>query len=108
MDQDTGAPDRFDSLGDFYGPEVAEGSDPLLNALMKWDYDDYQPLQARDPELYRLICEQIGFELDILTAEGSVKLGLGDRRIVVTWNGDDEDLFDVVLEGAKLLYDQPS
>jgi hypothetical protein len=75
-----------------------------LNALLKWDYDDYKPLQARDPELYRLICAQIGFELDILIAEGSVKLGLGERRIV----GDDEDLLDVVLEGAKLLSDQPS
>ena len=108
MDQDTGAPDRFDSLGDFYGPEVTAHSDPLMNALLKWDHDDYRPLQESDPELYRLICDQIGLELDIIVGEGSVKLGLNQRHVVVTWNGDDEDLFDVVLEGARLLTDQPS
>ena len=107
MDEDPGASDRFDLLGDFYGPDEIRGFDPHQNALLRWDHNVFQPLQERDPELYRLICDQIGLELDIIVGEGSVKLGWNQRHIVVTWNGDDEDLFDVVLEGVKLLSDQP-
>jgi hypothetical protein len=62
-------------------------------------------LQARDPELYGLICIQVGSEIDILLGEGSVKVGRNDRHLVLTWNGDDEDLLDLVLEGAKLIAD---
>ncbi len=105
MHEDPQASDRFDSIGDFYGKEVA-ASDPLQHALQRWDHNEYHPLQSRDPELYGLICNQLGFEIDILIGDGSVKLGRNHRHIVLTWNGDDEDLFDLVLEGARLVYDQ--
>ena len=75
----------------------------MQDALRTWDHNEYQPLQNRDPELYGLICNQLDFPIDILIGEGSVKLGRNDRHIVLTWNGDDEDLLDLVLEGAKLI-----
>ena len=103
MDEDPEAVDRFDSMADFYGKGVGKESDPLQHALQRWDLDEYHPLKARDPELYGLICNQVGFEIDILLGAGCVKLGLEQRRIVLTWNGDDEDLLDLVLEGAALI-----
>lgn len=97
--------DRFDSIGDFYGERVSESTDPLQDSLQRWDHNQYLPLQSRDPELYRLICNQVGFEIEILLGDGSVRLGTGPRKIELTWNGDDEDLLDLVLEGARLLAD---
>ncbi len=102
---DRAGADRFDSIGDFYGEGKSEGSDSLQHALQKWDHNEYHPLQSRDPELYGLICNQIGYEIDILIGDGSVKLGRNHRRMVLTWNGDDEDLFDLVLEGVRLISD---
>jgi hypothetical protein len=96
-------PGRFDSIADFYGQEVQKGSDPLQHALQTWDHNEYLPLRSRDPELYGLICNQVGSEIDILVGDGSVKLGTNNRYITLTWNGDDEDLFDLVLEGAALI-----
>ena len=98
-------PDRFDAIADFYGKEVQKGTDPMQDALRTWDHNEYHPLQSRDPELYGLICNQLDYEFDILVGIGSVKLGRNNRYIVLTWNGDDEDLFDLVLEGSKLLAD---
>jgi hypothetical protein len=103
MNDDPPAPARFDAIDDFYGSEVKKGTDPMQDALRTWDHNEYQPLQDRDPELYGLICNQVDFPIDILIGEGSVKLGRNDRHIVLTWNGDDEDLLDLVLEGAKLI-----
>jgi len=97
--------DRFDSISDFYGEGVTKEADPLQEALHTWDHADYRPLRSRDPELHGLICNQLGFELDILLGNGSVKLGRNQRYIELTWNGDDEDLFDLVLEGARLIAD---
>lgn len=92
---------QFDSVADFYA-EQAE-SEPLINALLIWDQDEFRPLQVQDPELYGLICRQLGYEIDILLGKGTVKLGLDRRRITLTWNGDEEDLLDLVLEGAPLI-----
>lgn len=107
MSDDPRGPDRFDAIEDFYGKQVQKGTDPLQHALQTWDHNEYLPLQSRDPELYGLICNQLGTDpgadLEILVGEGSVKLGRNHRHIVLTWNGDDEDLFDLVLEGAALL-----
>jgi hypothetical protein len=96
-------PERFNSIADFYSSEVTAEADPLQHALRTWDHNEYQPLQNRDPELYGLICIQVGSEVEILIGEGSVKLGRNGRHIVLTWNGDDEDLLDLVLEGARLI-----
>jgi hypothetical protein len=106
VSDDPGVPDRFDAIGDFYGKKVQKGTDPLQHALRTWDHNEYHPLQSRDPELYGLICNQVGADMDILIGEGSVKLGRNHRHIVLTWNGDDEDLFDLVLEGAALISDE--
>ncbi|MEX2587378.1 MAG: hypothetical protein WD602_05210 [Actinomycetota bacterium] len=95
--------ERFNSISDFYGKKVGRESDPLQDALHSWDLDEYQPLRERDIELYLLICNQLGFELDILLGAGCVKLQHNHRHIVLTWNGDDEDLLDLVLEGASLV-----
>ncbi len=96
-------PDRLDSISDFYGEGGAGGTDPLQDALQTWDHNQYLPLESRDPELYGLICRQVGDEIEILVGEGSVKLGRNRRYITLTWNGDDEDLLDLVLEGAELI-----
>lgn len=103
MNDDRKEPDRFNAIADFYGKEVKKGTDPMQHALQTWDHNEYLPLQNRDPELYGLICRQVDFPIQILIGEGSVKLGRDDRHIVLTWNGDDEDLLDLVLEGAKLI-----
>lgn len=105
MTDEPETPDSFNSIADFYSKDVTEQSDPLQHALRTWDHNEYVPLQSRDPELYGLICIQVGSEIDILLGEGSVKVGRNDRHIVLTWNGDDEDLLDLVLEGAKLIAD---
>ncbi len=96
---------HFNSIADFYGADVTSKTDPLQNALQTWDHNEYVPLQSRDPELYGLICIQVGSDLDILIGDGSVKLGRNNRHITLTWNGDDEDLLDLVLEGAELISD---
>lgn len=98
-------PDRFDSIADFYG---SSPTDPLQDALQTWDHNEYVPLQVRDPELYGLIQNQLDTDVDILVGEGSVKLGKNSRYITLTWNGDDEDLFDLVLEGANLISGEDS
>lgn len=103
MEDDPQASDRFDSVEDFYGKDAGENADPLAHALKKWDEHSYQPLKQRDIELYLLICNQIGFEPEILLGQGTVLLRHGPRRLELTWNGDDEDLLDLVLEGAALL-----
>lgn len=105
MPEDPEVPNRFDAIDDFYGNEVKKGTDPMQDALRTWDHNEYSPLQDRDPELYGLICRQVDFPIDILVGHGSVKLGRNGRHIVLTWNGDDEDLLDLVLEGAKLIAD---
>ncbi len=74
-----------------------------MGALENWDYDSYRPLRIQDPELYRLICAQLGFQIEILLGKVSVRLGRGHRQIEVTWNGDEEDLVDLVLEAARLV-----
>lgn len=99
-------PDRFDSVADFYDKEVSPGSDPLAHALLRWDENEYQSLQERDIELYLLICHQLGFEPDVYLGRGTVKLVHGPHRLELTWNGDDEDLLDLVLEGAEILHHQ--
>lgn len=101
MDEDPKPAGHFDSVEDFYDKQGE--SEPLINALLTWDQDEFEPLQLRDPELYGLICRQLGYELDILLGKGTVKLGLDRRRITLTWNGDEEDLLDLVLEGAQLI-----
>lgn len=103
--EDTPNRDEVDSISDLYRPPAGEASDPLLEALAVWDHNTYRSLQQTDPELYRLICTQIGFEPDILLGSGTVKLGGGGRHIELTWNGDDEDLVDLVLESARLIGD---
>jgi hypothetical protein len=95
-------PDRFDSIADFYGSSPI---DPLQDALQTWDHNEYVPLQDRDPELYGLIVNQLRTDVDILVGTGSVKLGRNSRHITLTWNGDDEDLFDLVAEGVSFLSD---
>lgn len=99
-------PGHLDSIADLYRPGGGEGSDPLLSALEIWDHDEYRPLKLTDPELYRLICMQLGFEADILLGSGTVKVGQGSRFIELTWNGDDEDLVDLVLQSAGLIADR--
>lgn len=42
---------------------------------------------------------------DILLGNGTVKLGRRGRFIELTWNGDDEDLVDLVLQSAGLMAD---
>ena len=98
-------PDHVDSIADLYRPGAGEASDPLLDALQIWDHDEYRPLKLVDAELYRLICLQLGFEADILLGNGTVKLGQRNRFIELTWNGDDEDLVDLVLQSARLIAD---
>lgn len=95
--------DGFDSVADFYEKGVTPKSDPLAHSLLRWDENEYRPLQAGDPKLYLLICSQLGYEVDILLGAACVKLRHAGREIVLTWNGDDEDLVDLVLEGAPLL-----
>lgn len=103
MEDESATPDRLDSIADFYGRAKSGGGDRLMNALQTWDHAEYLPLRAADPELYGLICNQVGYEIDILLGEGSVKLVVKHREIELTWNGDEEDLLDLVLEGAALV-----
>jgi hypothetical protein len=98
-------PDHLDSIADLYREAAGQASDPLLSALETWDHEKYRPLKLTDPELYRLICKQLGFEAEILLGNGTVKLGQRGRHIEITWNGDDEDLLDLVLECAGLIAD---
>lgn len=96
---------RFDEIADFYGPAAGSPSDPLHRALETWDHNEYRTLQEHDPELYGLLCRQIGHPIDIHLGSGSVRVGLGGRLIDLTWNGDDEDLLDLVLEAARMIGD---
>src|SRR5262245_18272324 len=105
MEEREPGPDHLDSIADLYRPGEGQASDPLLNALKIWDHDEYRSLKLADPELYRLICVQLGFEADILLGNGTVKLGQRGRFIELTWNGDDEDLVDLVLQSAGLIAD---
>lgn len=105
MEERRPGPDHLDSITDLYGQGAGQASDPLLSALEIWDHDEYRPLKLTDPDLYRLICKQLGFEAEILLGNGTVKLGQGGRFIEVTWNGDDEDLVDLVLQSAGLIAD---
>ena len=105
MDERRPDSDHLDSIADLYGQGADQASDPLLSALEAWDHDEYQPLKLTDPELYRLICMQLDFEAEILLGIGTVKLGLRGHFIEVTWNGDDEDLVDLVLQSARLIAD---
>lgn len=105
MEKGPPEPDHWDSIADFYGQGAGQASDPLLSALRIWDHDEYRPLRLTDPDLYWLICKQLGFEAEILLGNGTVKLGRGGRFIEVTWNSDDEDLVDLVLQSAGLIAD---
>lgn len=105
MEERRPDPDHLDSIADLYRPGTGEASDPLLSRLETWDHDQYRPLKLTDPELYGLICLQLGFEADILLGTGTVKLGRRGRFIELTWNGDDEDLLDLVLHSASLIAD---
>jgi hypothetical protein len=104
MEDDSPAADRLDSIADFY-EGARDESDRLMRALESWDYDQYRHLRLHDPELYRLICHQVGEEIEILLGKGSVRLGHHQRQIELTWNGDAEDLVDLVLEGARFVTD---
>lgn len=95
----------MDSIADLYHHRAREASDAMLRGLEIWDHDEYRPLKLTDPELYGLICRQLGFEADILLGNGTVKLGRRGRLIELTWNGDDEDLVDLVLQSADLIAD---
>lgn len=97
--------EHLDSIADFYSGRNRDESDRLMRALESWDYDRYRPLQSVDPELYELIVNQIGSRLEIDLGSASVRLGGRDRHIELTWNGEAEDLIDLVLEGAKLISD---
>lgn len=97
--------DHLDSIADLYRQGAGEASDALLSGLEIWDHDEYRPLKLSDPDLYWLICMQLGFEAEILLGSGTVKLGQGGRFIEITWNGDDEDLVDLVLQSARLIAD---
>jgi hypothetical protein len=105
MEERRPGPDHLDSIADMYGQGSGEASDPLLSALEIWDNNEYWPLKLTDPELYRLISAQLGFEAEILLGNGTVKLGQRGRFIELTWNGDDEDLADLVLQSAGLIAD---
>ncbi len=105
MEERRPGSDHLDLITDLYRPGAGEASDPLLSALEIWDHDEYRPLKLTDPELYRLICMQLGFEAEILLGNGTVKLGRRGHFIEVTWNGDDEDLVDLVLQSAGLIAD---
>lgn len=103
MEDDPEVTDRFDSVADFYGKKVSKKSDPLVHALKTWDEDKFRSLRDHDPELHGLICNQVGLEIDIFLGDGCVQLKHGDRQAVLTWNGDDEDLFDLVLDGSAII-----
>lgn len=105
MEETSPAADHLDSIADFYDKNASRGSDPLMHALESWDYDKYRPLRFHDPELYRLICAQLGFEVEILLGKATVRLASGHTQIEVTWNGDEEDLVDLALESARLVAD---
>ncbi len=105
MEERRPSSDHLDLIADLYRPGAGEASDPLLSALEIWDHDEYRPLKLTDPELYRLICMQLGFEAEILLGNGTVKLGRRGHFIEVTWNDDDEDLVDLVLQSAGLIVD---
>lgn len=105
MEEQSSEGDHFDTISDFYGVDAGSETDRMIRALESWDENAYTPLQARDRELYHLICSQLGEDIDILLGRGTVKLGNGRRRIELTWNGDDEDLVDLVLEAAPLIAD---
>ena len=94
---------HLDSVADFYSGRSRDESDRLMRALENWDYDQYRPLSVVDPQLYASLCEQIGSQVEILVGRASVKVGGRHRHIELTWNGDAEDLIEVVLEGAKLV-----
>lgn len=106
MNDEPRQPDPLNSIADFYGKKVGKGTDPLQHALQTWDHAEYKPLKERDPELYGLIINQLGTEVEILLGEGSVRLGTTNRQIELTWNGDDEDLLDLVLEGFELISEE--
>ncbi|HEX2052892.1 MAG TPA: hypothetical protein VHJ78_04075 [Actinomycetota bacterium] len=93
----------FDTVDDWYGKAPGTGSDQMISALQAWDEAQYVPLRVSDPELYELIVNQLGVPIEILLGNGTVKLGLRHRYVELTWNGDEEDLLDLVLEGAELL-----
>lgn len=103
MEERRPGPDHLDSMADFYSQGTDQPSDALLSAFEIWDHHEYRPLKLTDPELYWLICGQLGFEADILLGTGTVKLGQQGHFIEVTWNGDDEDLVDLVLQSARLI-----
>ncbi len=70
MEERRPSSDHLDLIADLYRPGAGEASDPLLSALEIWDHDEYRPLKLTDPELYRLICMQLGFEAEILLVTG--------------------------------------
>lgn len=105
MEERRPDPDHLDSIADLYGQWAGQASDALLRALEIWDHDEYRPLKLIDPDLYWLICMQLGFEAEILLGTRTVKLGQRGRFIELTWNGDDEDLVDLVLQSARLIAD---
>lgn len=109
MSDMKGAPEDPERTHPAAGPSDREpGHDTatIQHSLHAWDHAEYLTLQERDLELYRLICDQVGRELDILLGHRSVKLGYGQHRIELTWNGDDEDLVDLVLGGVEMLDNQ--
>lgn len=105
MEERQPRPEHVDSIADLYRPAGGQASDPMLSALHVWDHDAYRPLALTDPELHRLICSQLGFGADILLGKDTVKLGRQGRFIELTWNGDDEDLVDLVLQSGPLIAD---
>lgn len=105
MEERRPDPDHLDSIADLYNHDADQASDALLRGLEIWDHDEYRSLKLADPDLYWLICMQLGFEAEILLGSGTVKLGQRGRFIEITWNGDDEDLVDLVLQSARLIAD---
>lgn len=103
MEDESHVEGPFDSIADWYGKGPDGGAQNMASALQAWDEAEYVPLQISDPELYQLITSQLGVEIEILLGKHTVKVGLRHRQIELTWNGDEEDLLDVVLEGAQLL-----
>ncbi|MGQ0679257.1 MAG: hypothetical protein ACT4OM_06335 [Actinomycetota bacterium] len=101
MPQEPRPVERINSLSDFYEPDPP----PLIKSLEAWDHNWFVPLAEADPALYRLICNQIGDDFDILIGQGCVKLGRRLRQITMTWNGDEEDLLDLLLDGSKIIAD---
>ena len=105
MEEKRPGSDHLDLIADLYRPGAGEASEPLLSALEIWDHDEYRQLKLTDPELSRLIGMQLGFQAESLLGNGTVKLGRRGHVIEVTWNGDGEDLVDLVLQSAGLIAD---